>query len=95
MKTIYLDKDFKCHTTNDGTMTTIETVFFDDKCDTFIEGYRFVPQGETWVREDGTQFHGEMISPHKSYNELAAAQAQYEKTQAELNFAYIEGVNSI
>jgi hypothetical protein len=75
---IYLDKNFKCHLVNDGTMTEIETDFFNNKCDAFIEGYRYVPAGETWVREDGEVFTGEMISPAVNYNELVMAQAEYE-----------------
>ena len=81
MKTIYIDSEFKCHTVNDGTMTPVETDFFDGKCDTFIEGYRFVPFGESWIREDGTVFTGEMIAPWKDYIELDAAQRQYEQEQ--------------
>ena len=55
---IYLDADFKCHLENDGTMREVETSFFDGKCKTFIEGYRYVPVGEKWTREDGTEFPG-------------------------------------
>ena len=79
MRTIYIDSDFKCHVSNDGTMTAVETDFFDGKCDTFIEGYRFVPDGETWTRSDGEVFHGEMISPWKDYDELDNAQREYER----------------
>lgn len=92
MKTIYLDSDFKCHPTDDGTMTAVETDFFDGKCDSFIEGYRLKPDGATWVREDGEVFSGgEMIAPWKDYRELAAAQAQYEQDladRADLEEAY-------
>lgn len=95
MRTIYLDSEFKCHITNDGNMTAVETDFFDGKCDTFVEGYRFVPAGESWTRPDGVVFHGEMIAPFKPYSELAAAQRQYEADQAELLEAYQEGVNSV
>lgn len=95
MRTIYLDSDFKCHVADDGTMTAVETDFFDGKCDTFIEGYRFIPSGESWMREDGTVFHGEMVTPWKNYSLLAAAQAQYERGNAELQAAYQEGVNSV
>lgn len=94
-KTIYVDSDFKCHITNDGNMTAVETDFFDGKCDTFVEGYRFVPAGESWIREDGVVFTGEMIAPWKPYSELAAAQQQYERDQDELVAAYQEGVNSV
>ena len=81
MKTIYIDSEFKCHITNDGTMTAVETDFFDDKCDTFIEGYRFVPEGENWTREDGEVFSGEMISPWVDFDELDYAQREYERVK--------------
>lgn len=41
---IYIDNEFMCHTINpDNIFKEIETDFFNDKCETFIEGYRFVP----------------------------------------------------
>lgn len=95
MRTIYLDSDFKCHAANDGTMTAVEADFFDDKCDTFIEGYRFVPAGEVWTRPDGVVFTGEMIAPWKEYTELRVAQEQHDAVMADLNAAYEEGVNSV
>ena len=79
--TIYIDSEFKCHAENDGTMTEVQTSFFTGKCKEFIEGYRFVPDGESWTREDGTVFTGEMIAPRKPYDELDAAQREYEKEQ--------------
>lgn len=82
---IYIDSKFKCHKKNpDGALREVvlsksAEVLFANKCTTFIEGYRLKPAGETWVREDGEVFSGgEMITPWKDYNELAAAQAQYE-----------------
>lgn len=79
MRTIYIDTEFKCHITNDGTMTAVETDFFDSRCDAFIEGYRFVPAGESWTREDGEVFTGEMIAPWVNFEELDTAQREYEK----------------
>ena len=79
MKTIYLDPDFKCHLTDDGTMTAVETDFFDGKCDAMVEGYRFVPTGQNWARSDGAVFHGEMIAPWKPWEELDKAQREYER----------------
>lgn len=79
MKTIYIDPEFKCHITDDGTMTAVETDFFDGKCDAYIEGYRFVPEGESWVRADGAVFYGEMIAPWKDYSELERAQMAHER----------------
>lgn len=81
MKTIYIDSEFKCHISNDGTMTAVETDFFDGKCDAYIEGYRFVPGGKTWIREDGVEFAGEMIAPWKPWQELDEAQREYEREQ--------------
>lgn len=79
MKKIYLDSDFKCHISGDDTMISVETAAFDGKCDTYIEGYRFVPGGKTWVREDGAIFAGEMIAPWKPWDELDKAQREYER----------------
>lgn len=79
MRTIYIDSDFKCHATNDGTMKSAETDFFDGKCDAFVKGYSFVPDGEMWTRSDGEVFFGVMIAPWRDYNELDAAQREYER----------------
>lgn len=79
MRTIYLDSDYKCHLTDDGTLTAMETDFFDGKCDTLIEGYRFVPAGHSWTREDGVVFAGEMIAPWKPWEALDKAQREYER----------------
>lgn len=81
---VYVDKDFKCYSEPAEGLTAMDTDFFNDKCDTFIEGYRFIPAGETWTREDGTVFTGEMIAPWKDYRMLEAAQQEYEKVQAEI-----------
>ena len=98
MKTIYINSEFKCHIHDDGTMNAVETDFFDGKCTEFIEGYRFIPYGESWVREDGIIFYGEMITPWKDYNELDAAQrecerqllAEYKSALAELDAALLD-----
>lgn len=79
MRTIYIDTEFKCHTADDGTMTAVETDFFDGKCDAFVEGYRLVPAGQEWIREDGAVFQGEMIAPWKDFAELDAVQRNYER----------------
>ena len=79
MKTVYIDSEFKCHASTDGSMTAVETDAFDGKCDAFISGYRFVPAGERWTREDGAVFEGEMIAPCKDYSHLEAEQSAYEK----------------
>ena len=79
---VYIDSKRRCHSTNpDGSFREVEIDFFNGKCDAFIEGYRFVPSGETWTREDGVKFTGEMFTPWKDYNELNEAQREYELQQ--------------
>lgn len=77
--TIYIDSEYKCHVADDGTMKAIETDAFDRKCVAYIEGFRFVPAGESWTREDGVTFTGEMVAPWKPYSELDASQREHEK----------------
>lgn len=77
---IHIDTDFQCHVSNpNGTYREIETDFFDGKCDAYIEGYRYIPAGESWTREDGVTFTGEMIAPWKDWRELDDAQRAYER----------------
>lgn len=80
---IYIDSDYKCHTTTADGLTAVETNYFDGKCPAYIEGYRFVPPGSTWVRSDGAIFQGEMIAPWKPWDELDEAQREYEREQYE------------
>ena len=79
--TIFIDNDYKCHTSPGDGLTAVETDAFDGKCRQFIEGYRFVPAGENWTREDGQAFCGEMIAPWRDYKILAELQALYEEEQ--------------
>lgn len=79
--TIYLDDDFRCHTAPENTVSAVETDYFEGKCQTYIEGYRFVPAGKTWTRPDGVVFQGEMIAPWKPWGELDSAQRAYEQEQ--------------
>lgn len=82
--TVYIDAEYRCHTTNpDGLYRQFEVSGFDGKCTAFIEGHRFVPRGESWTREDGETFRGEMMSPWRPHAELVAAQTQYELDQEE------------
>ena len=78
---IYIDADYKCHVENDGTMMEVETDFFSGMIDEYIEGFRFVPAGHTWIRDDGIEFIGEMIAPHTDYVELMGKQLLYEQAQ--------------
>ena len=81
--TIYIDTDFRCHVEDGDGRRAFDVEFFDNKCKAFIEGYRYVPTGETWTRSDGEVFTGEMIAPAMDYAKLAAAQGGYDERDAE------------
>ena len=89
---VYIDSEFKCHLTDDGTVRSAQTDFFEGKCARFVEGYRFIPAGESWTRADGTVFQGEMIAPWKDYRELDEAQRAYEK---QLLMEYAEALKAL
>ncbi len=80
---IYLDKEFRCYTKeNINTVKSVEADIFDGKCAAFIEGYRYVPSGQSWTRNDGMVFTGEMITPIKDYSILESVQKLYEENSA-------------
>lgn len=81
--TIYIDADYKCHTAPGEGLRAVETEAFAGNCTRYIEGYRFIPAGESWARSDGQVFAGEMIAPAEDSRILEAAQAAYEEVQAE------------
>ena len=79
--TIYIDSDYKCYVSDAEGRRAVETNFFDGKCAEWIESYRFVPDGETWMRSDGEVFKGEMITPWKDLSEAYTAQTAYLERQ--------------
>ena len=83
MKTIYIDSDFMCHTTDDGTMTEVQLDEFDDLCNNAIELMRYVPENETWTRSDGRVIHGIFIQATDSAR-IDAYQKQYMEDQAQI-----------
>lgn len=78
--TIYIDSDYKCYTSAADGRRAIETNDFNGKCPEWIESYRFVPEGETWTREDGEVFTN-MAAPWKDLSEAYVAQAAYATAQ--------------
>ena len=91
--TIYIDSDYKCYVSAADGRRAIETNAFDGKCQEWIESFRFVPEGDTWMREDGEEFRGEMSAPWKDLGNAYAAQAAYvtaQNAQYEAALAEIE-----
>ncbi len=81
MRTIYIDAEYRCHVTDDGTMTAVEDVFFDGKCDVFVEGYCYE------IKENSVS-----IYPWKPYSELEDAQWNYER---QLLAEYTEALRTV
>lgn len=82
---IYLDSNYVCHLTNDGTMRAFETTAFDGMGEVCIVNSRFVPEGETWERSDGVVFQGQMISPVIPSSKMELAQTQYNISKAQMS----------
>lgn len=79
---IYLNANFECSVTEKhDTVQSVETNAFDGKCNTYIEGYRFVPAGQEWTRSDGVIFKGEMVAPFKDSQMLEMIQSLYDEQQ--------------
>ena len=78
---IYIDKECKCHTTPKEELREFDVPRFDGMCEEFIEGFRFIPEGELWTRSDGVVFKGKMLTPWKPYSELDSAQRESERNQ--------------
>lgn len=82
----YIDEENKCHVTDDGTMREVEDSCFDGKCPEYIEGFYYVPAGETAVIE-GVEYTGCMFSAFGDYAKMKLAQAQYELEQVKAELA--------
>lgn len=94
---VYIDKEYKCYALPADGLKAVDVRFFGSMCDALIECYRFVPEGETWTREDGAVFTGEMIAPHKDIATALAIQSEYdqmEENAGDYVAAYEEGVRS-
>lgn len=91
--TIYIDSDYKCYVSASDGRRAIEVNDFNGKCPEWIESYRFVPAGETWVKENGEMFRGEMMAPWKDLGEAYVTQTAYvtaQNTQYEAALSEIE-----
>lgn len=90
---VYIDSEYACKAKEAEGLTLVNTPFFDGKCAVFIEGYRFIPEGERWTDERGTVFSGETAFPWKPYSELDTAQREYERQQYESARAAYDALN--
>lgn len=75
---VYIDSDYRCYTSEGEGRREVDGEIFSGLCPEYIEGMRYVPAGETWVREDGEKFNGPMLSPaSEDYAELERIQHQH------------------
>lgn len=75
---IYIDAEYKCHSSPGEGLREFSDEHFDGKCSEYIEGYRYVPVGETYV-ENNIEYEGEQIFPWVDIRLLDAAQSEYER----------------
>lgn len=80
---VYIDKEYNCYASDDGTRRGFETTFFEGKCPKYVEGFKYVPCGETYIDEEGRAFHGEMCIINANHLELQIAQLEYELADAD------------
>lgn len=78
---VFIDQNFKCHVSNDGTMRAVDIPYFDGKAKALIEGYRYIPPGEAWASPTGKVLQGELLEPWQSYALLQEFQRQHEDAQ--------------
>ena len=52
----YIDDDFMLHLSPEEGLEPVELPELEGKCQIYIEGYRYVPQGQSWQRQDGQVF---------------------------------------
>lgn len=84
--TYYLDREYRVHTDPGETRVPWEDAdgIFEGKCKTYVEGFRVIPEGESWKRSDGTVFKGFMLSHVVDAAILNAAQTEFESAIAEM-----------
>ncbi len=96
MKTIYLNEHYECFLQeNESTTQNIQTDVFDGKCKAYIEGMRFIPDGQSWTRNDGVVFVGEMVAPFINFDILMSAQSAYEEALAITRNEYETGLTDV
>lgn len=78
---IYIDSEYNCHTTQAEAMREFELDFFDNKCKKFVECFKFVPPGETYIDEHGFVRCGVAWNNKAITREIEAEQAEYEHEQ--------------
>ena len=77
---IYIDKNYKCYTKNTyNNYRIVDVPFFNGKCETFIEGFHFIPYGEKFKKDTGEIVIGPAIFPHKDLILLETIQRLYEE----------------
>lgn len=88
---IFIDNEFKCHIENPGGFREVDTSTFDGKCQEYIEGMRYVPDGDHYTL-DGNNTWGEAVFPWKPMVDMGKAQAVFEHDQLAIITAERDGL---
>lgn len=79
--TIYIDADYKAYTEPEDGRSAVETSVFDSMPAPVIGCHRYIPEGKTWISQEGLEIHGEFIQMCVTEKELDDAQREYERQQ--------------
>lgn len=77
---IYIDDNFKCYPSYQENLIKVDVPFFDGKCEDFISGYYYIPEGKE-KEYNGKILKGSLAFPWKPYDELDIIQRNYEREQ--------------
>lgn len=80
---VYIDSAYKCHVKPVSGAFAVETDLFNGKCEEYICGYRYVPEGHTFVDEKGVTRRGAVMYPIENLGVLERIQKAVDKNDNE------------
>lgn len=81
---VYVDLEYSCFAQKSEGLREVESDFFDGKCNTLIECFKFVPAGESYTDEHGLLHSGAIWNYKPITSSIERIQAAYEHEQLEV-----------